>query len=271
MLPLSVAPPPLRVRQMSVVLADLLRQTDVEGHSCLRGDFNNSCGLSPSHPATSGQFMYIFSDPDVNLEGHSVQTLIGGACLDDACQTMTPVALHNGSCTYTADVDGTTLAISSLVSAFSTVEKVTWSTMDAATGDADLSSYGVVHRNDKRVWKAEGYRQVRVHCKGCLQTSWASSPFSIHLQLFLLSCNGVLTPFYWAVLGTSLRALSNLQRKDGCPVLLSASFSASATADCAQRARPQRLLQYVSMARKRNRSTGRGQSLVWVQRRRRGS
>lgn len=110
---------------MSVVLADLLRQTDVEGHACLRGD---------SHPANSGQFIYTFSDPDINLEGHSVQTLIGGVCLDNACQTMTPVALHNGSCTYTADVNGTTLSISSLATVLSTVERVTWSSIDAASG-----------------------------------------------------------------------------------------------------------------------------------------
>lgn len=36
---------------------------------------------------------------------------------------------------------------------------------------ASVSSYGLVQRNDMRVWKAEGYRQVSVHRKGTLHTS----------------------------------------------------------------------------------------------------
>lgn len=150
-------------QQMSVALADLLRDKEVDEHACLRANFDNYCGLSPSHPANSGQFMYNFSDPDLNLQGHSVQTLIGGVCLDDSCQTITPVALHADSCTYTVDLDAdddTTLAeLSSLVTALITVEKVTVDSMKRA---GTVSHYGVVHRNDKREWTAVGYRQVRV-------------------------------------------------------------------------------------------------------------
>lgn len=175
---------------MSAAVADLLRDKEVDRHSCLQPGFENYCGLSPSHPATSGQVMYNFFDPDLNLEGHSVQTLIGGICLDDACNTMTSVAFHEDGCSYTVNVEDRQLSnISSLVDALMTVEKVTEESIQRTS---KAFRYGVVHRNDQREWLAFGYREVR-ECRGCEGFFCCFSPVYFKLALSLLRCDGVLT------------------------------------------------------------------------------
>lgn len=184
--------------QMSVVLLDVLRHKYVHGHSCLTGTGDNFCGLAPSHPANIGQMLYTFSDPKLNLVGRSTQTLTGGICLDGQCGNLTTVALHDGDCTYAAEqkADGNPGSLLSLVSALTSVELVSNATMNATSGGRVLH-YGIVLRDNKRIWEADGFRGVRYE-RVCPDVESCVS--AMLFLFFLSSCSARLTPhLLWAV------------------------------------------------------------------------
>ena len=80
--------------QLTAVLLDVLRELNIENQPCLSGPFQTRCALSPNHPATSGAVVYEWDDPTANIQGHAVQTMLWGMCLDDKCEKPTTVALH---------------------------------------------------------------------------------------------------------------------------------------------------------------------------------
>lgn len=94
----------LHTPQVSVVLFNVLRHQSVEEHLCRAHPENEFCGLGPSHPANIGKMLYDFPDPELIIKGSSTQTLTGGICHDKECNRLTTVTLHNGSCSYTADI-----------------------------------------------------------------------------------------------------------------------------------------------------------------------
>jgi len=169
----SHGPATLRGRplQMSAVQLDLLRHLDIEKHPCLSGPFGTRCGLSPTHPAASGAVVYSFVDPASNLRGHAVQTEFSGICLDKQCVSMTTVALHRpdfgnatlpphggvAACSYQLVPGG---GLASVVAAASTVEEVDLDAL-AAERRKKIDEYGVVVRHANRMWRADGYRDVR--------------------------------------------------------------------------------------------------------------
>lgn len=152
-----------------MVLLDVLRHRSVEKHPCLKDREQKFCGLGPSHPANVGKMLYNFSDPELNIKGSSTQTLTGGICLDRSCSRLTTVTLHNGSCSYTADIKegdktdaeagDTLLNLTQLVSTLTSVEEVNIATLNESV-NAEVLHYGVVHRDNERDWEAEGYRGV---------------------------------------------------------------------------------------------------------------
>lgn len=154
---------------MSVVLLDVLRHQSVEEHPCLAHPEKKYCGLGPSHPANIGKMLYNFSDPELNIKGSSTQTLTGGICLDKSCNRLTTVTLHDGSCSYTADMKegdktdaeprDTLFNLTQLVSTLMSVEEVNIATLNESV-NADVIHYGLVHRDNERDWEAEGYRGV---------------------------------------------------------------------------------------------------------------
>lgn len=193
---------------MSVVLLDLLRHRRVHDDWCLTGPGDNFCGLAPSFPANFGQMLYTFSDPELNLQGRSTQTLIGGVCLDEQCGHFTTAALNDSSCTYVAELfPNGTMSLLSLVDALTTVEKVSIASMNALAGKRRVLHYGIVHRDNERNWEADGFRGVsRQRVVQCVSPFIASHECLSHFSwkliphaLYLVLRSGVapLVALYW--------------------------------------------------------------------------
>jgi len=161
-----MCPPCLHGRvpsQLAAVLLDVLREHNVENQPCLNGPFETRCGLSPKHPATSGTVVYQWDDPTANLQGHAVQTILWGMCLDDRCEKLTTVALHGNSTgpgTYSHQLTWNN-ELASITAAASAVEEPGDLTSLASQRNTTVFHYGPVQRHGNRKWYAYGIRGVR--------------------------------------------------------------------------------------------------------------
>jgi len=117
--------------------------------------------------------LYKFTDGVAELEGHAVQTMIAGICLDDACVETATVTLHRreggvAACSYQLTPGG---ELSSMVRALTTVETVVPADVEASVAGTSLFlTYGNVSRSVGREWSAQGYRDVRFAGRGAGET-----------------------------------------------------------------------------------------------------
>jgi len=109
--------------------------------------------------------MYTFRDGVAQLEGHAVQTMITGICLNDDCDKTATVTLHPqqggvATCSYQLTPEG---ELSSVVRALTNVETVRVDNVKAAAANPDkFLTYGPVNRSVGQHWSAIGIRLVRL-------------------------------------------------------------------------------------------------------------
>lgn len=88
------SPPHSPCAQFSNVHKDTLHNFGHTKHPCLQSPYPTLSALSRTHPANLGVMMCTFRDGVAQLEGHAVQIMITGTCLNDDCNKMATVALH---------------------------------------------------------------------------------------------------------------------------------------------------------------------------------